>query len=87
MAKSPKSFNEGFKTFVTSSSLPITPLPFEEVLKLDETSYFKAFMMLELLLYPTKHPTTTHTLDLKYKLILLIFEDEFSMVAITRIGG
>jgi hypothetical protein len=42
--------------------------------------------MLELVLYPTKHPTT-HKLDLNYKLILLIFEDEFSMVAIERKGG
>jgi hypothetical protein len=57
------------------------------MLKLDETPYSKAFMMLELLLYPTKHPTTTHKLDLNYKLILLIFEDEFSMVAIARKGG
>jgi hypothetical protein len=55
------------------------------MLKLDETSYSKAFMMLELLMYPTKHPTTTHKLDLNY--IMLIFEDEFSMVAIARKGG
>jgi hypothetical protein len=57
------------------------------MLKLVKTSYSKAFMMLELVLYPTKHPTTTHKLDLNYKLILLIFEDEFSMVAIERKGG
>jgi hypothetical protein len=49
------------------------------------TSYFRAFMMLKLLPYLAKCPTTTHTLNCM--LTLLIFGNEFSFVAITRKRG
>jgi hypothetical protein len=41
--------------------------------------------MLELLLYLSKHPTTTHTLDLGY-ILTLVSKDEFSMVVVKK-GG
>ncbi len=50
--------------------------------------YSKVFtMLLELLLYPTKHPTTTHMpieLCLSCTIALLMFRDGNSMVAIAR---
>ncbi len=49
-------------------------------------SYSRTFMMIKLLPNPAKHPTT-HTLDSSYGVALLVFGDEFSMVAITRKGG
>lgn len=46
-------------------------------------AYSRTFMMLKLLPYLAKHPTT-HKLDSSYVVALLVFGDEFSMVAITR---
>ncbi len=45
----------------------------------------QTFTMLELLLYLSKHPTTTHTLDLGY-ILTLVSKDEFSMVVVKK-GG
>ncbi len=50
---------------------------------LDGASYFKTFMMFELLSYPTNYPTTK-ALDSSCSLTLLICAHEVSMVAITR---
>jgi len=48
-------------------------------------AYSRTFMMLKLLPYLAKHPTI-HTLDSSYVVALLVFGDEFFMVAITRKG-
>jgi hypothetical protein len=53
---------------------------------LDGTSYYRMFMMLKLLPYPAKHPTT-HTLDSSYGISLLVLGDEFSMVSYNKERG